>query len=102
MRNFPLKMIPTMASLKVSWRKFPRLGKGAVICTRLISSVAISAGKKHGFQRGSVRTICLSKCPDRTGNGRGVIGLASNSNHAPPGQAHQFFNSSKTMGVGYA
>ena len=76
-----------MVPPKVPWRKFPRLGKGVVICTRLISSVAIGAGKKCRIKRGSVRTICLSKCPDRTGKGRGVIGLASNSNHAPPGQA---------------
>ena len=43
--------------------------------------------QKTKIKRGSVRTICLSKCPNRTGNERGVIGLASNSNHTPPGQA---------------
>ena len=55
-----------------------------------ISCVAatIGAGKKCKFERGSVRAICLSKCLHRTGKGRGVIGDASNSNHAPPGQAY--------------
>ena len=91
-----------MVPQKVSWRKSPRLGKGAAICTRLISLTAIGAGKKCKFKRGSVRTICLSKCPDRTGKGRGVIGLASNSNHAPPRQAYQLFNSNKTMDLRYS
>ena len=77
-------------------------GKSVVICTRLISLTAIGAGKKHRIKRGSVRTICLSKCLHRTGKGRGVIGLASNSNHAPPGQADQFFNSNKTMDLRYS
>ena len=91
-----------MVPQKVSWRKSPRLGKGAAICTRLISLTAIGAGKKCKFKRGSVRTICLSKCLHRTGKGRGVIGLASNSDHAPPGQAYQLFNSNKTMDLRYS
>ena len=91
-----------MALPKVPWRKISRLGKGVVICTRLISLVAIGAGKKRELKMGSVRTICLSKCPDRTGKGRGVIGLASNSNHAPPVQAFQIFNSYKTIEFDYA
>ena len=57
--------------------------------------------QKTQIKRDSVRTICLSKCLDRMGKGRGVIGLASNSNHAPPGQAYQFFNSSKMMVFGH-
>ena len=85
-------------ALKSVIEKDSRLEKGVVICTRLISLIAIGAGKKCELKMGSVRTICLSKCPDRTGKGRGVIGLASNSNHAPPGQAYPRVNSFKTMG----
>ena len=91
-----------MVPPKMSERSSPRPGKGAVICTRLISSAAIGAGKKPKKKRGSVRTICLSKFPDRTGKGRGVIELTSDSNHAPPGQAYGLFNSYKTMDLRYS
>ena len=91
-----------MVTQKASWRKSLDAGKGAAICTRLIWIATIGAGKKCKFKRGSVRTICLSKCLHRTGKGRGVIGLASNSNHAPPGQAYQLFNSKKTMDLRYS
>ena len=56
----------TMTDPKVSWRKPPRPEKGDAICTRLILSAANSAVKKYGFQRGSERTICPSKWPNRT------------------------------------
>ena len=54
---------------KRSWRKSPRPEKGDVICTRLILQAAIGAVKKYAIRRGSERTICLCKCPGRTGMG---------------------------------
>ena len=58
-----------MTISKVPWRKSPRPEKGDVICTRLILPVAVPAVKEHTIQRGSVRTICLCKCPSRTAKG---------------------------------
>ena len=55
-----------MVVRKVSWRKVPRPGKDDVIRTRLILPSVFPAVKKHAIQRGSVRTICLCKCPSRT------------------------------------
>ena len=48
-------MMPTMTLQKVPWRKFPRLEKGVVICTRLISSVSIGAGKIHDKEHISIK-----------------------------------------------
>ena len=58
--------------------------------------------QKTQIKRDSVRTICLSKCLHRTGKGRDVIELASNSNHAPPRQAFELFDSYKTMDLRYS
>jgi len=89
-------------TLKSVIEKIPQTGKKCrnLRQTHLIGSRGCR--QKLKLKRGSVRTICLSKCPDRTGKGRGVIGIVYNSNHAPPGQAFQFFNSPKSMGFGYA
>ena len=86
-QSFPDKYAKTMICLKVSWGKSPKLKKGDVICTRLILSAAIGAVKKHEFQRGSVRTICLCKWPNRTVMGGAGPVLLPVPIHAPPVQA---------------
>ena len=55
-----------MDGSKVPWRKSPRPIQVAVICTRLILPDAVAAVKKYAIRRGSVRTICFCKCPNRT------------------------------------
>ena len=87
MRNLPLKQVPTMRVTKWSWRKPLRPEKGAVICTRLILSAVLTAVKKYAIQRGSVRTICPCKCPNRTVKGGARPTLLPVPIHAPPGQA---------------
>ena len=71
MRNYLLKRVQTMTISKVPWRKPPKPKQVAVICTRLILPDAVPAVKKHAIQRGSERTICLCKCPNRTATGGG-------------------------------
>ena len=58
-----------MTISRTSWRKPLRLEKGDVVCARLILSATIGAVINHGFQRGSERTICPSKWPNRTAGG---------------------------------
>ena len=62
-------------------------GKGAVVCTKLILSAANGAVKKHGFQRGSERTICPGKWPNRTVRGGVYPALLTIPAQAPPGQS---------------
>ena len=64
--KFSAKQVPTMMPSQLSWRKSPRQKKGIVICTRLIFQAAIGAVKKYAIRRGSERTICSCKCPNRT------------------------------------
>ena len=77
-----------MTISKVSQRKLPRLKKGDMICTRLILSVAIGAVINNGFQRGSERTICPGKWPNRTVRGGVYPALLTIPAHAPPGQSY--------------
>ena len=86
-RNYLLKQVQTMTISKVPWRKPPIPKQVAVICTRLILPDAVPAVKKYGCQRGSERTICLSKCPSRTVKGGAEPALLPVPIHAPPGQA---------------
>ena len=58
-----------MTISRTSWRKPLRLEKGDVVCARLILLATIGAVINHGFQRGSERTICPSKWPNRTAGG---------------------------------
>ena len=76
-----------MTTSKVSQRKPPRLEKGAMICTRLILSAAIGAVINNGFQRGSERTICPGKWPNRTVRGGVHPALLTIPAQAPPGQS---------------
>lgn len=55
-----------MTISEVAWKIPHRPEKIDAICTRLISEAAIRAVKNHEFQRGSERTICPSKWPNRT------------------------------------
>ena len=71
---------------KVPWRKPPDAKQVAVICTRLILPDAVPAVKKYGFQRGSERTICSCKCPNRTATGGAKATLLPVPIHAPPGR----------------
>jgi hypothetical protein len=65
-RNLPLKQVQTMTVPQWSWRKSPITKQVAVICTRLNLYAIFPAVKKYGFQRGSERTICPGKWPNRT------------------------------------
>ena len=66
MRNLSQKHVSTMIFEKISWRNLSNQDKGSVIGTRLIFRAVFPAVKKHAIQRGSVRTICLCKWPNRT------------------------------------
>ena len=90
MRNLPLKQVQTMMVHKWSWRKSPRPEKGDVICTRLILPAVLPAAKKHAIQRGSERTICSCKCPNRTVKGGARPTLLPVPIHAPPASGIQF------------
>ena len=74
-----------------SWRKSPIPKQVAVICTRLNLYAIFPAVKKYGFQRGSERTICLSKCPSRTVKGGAGHALLPVPIHAPPEQADRSY-----------
>ena len=76
-----------MTTSKVSQRKPPRPKKGAMICTRLILSAANGAVINNGFQRGSERTICPGKWPNRTVRGGVYPALLTIPAQAPPGQS---------------
>lgn len=73
--------------LKWSWRKSLDAEKGAVICTRPILQAVFPAGKSRKIQRGSVRTICPRKWPNRTAKGGAWATLLPVPTHAPPGQS---------------
>ena len=81
-----------------SWRKLPRQKAGDVICTRLILSAVFSAVKKHIIQRGSVRAICFSKCPNRTVTGGAWPTLNPVPIHASPVQADKSYLFTKING----
>ena len=81
----------TMGIPKVSWRKPPKAEKGAVIRTRPISPAAFPAVKNHAIQRGSVRTICPRKWPNRTAKGGARPTLLPVPTHAPPGQSRDSY-----------
>ena len=83
---FPLNPTKTMSIPKVSWKKPPNPKKGAVIRTRPIFPAAFPAVKKHAIQRGSVRTICPRKWPNRTAKGGARPALLPVPTHAPPGR----------------
>ena len=83
---------------KVPWRKPPDAKQVAVICTRLILPDAVPAVKKYGFQRGSERTICSCKCPNRTATGGAKATLLPVPIHAPPGQADNSYLLTKFNG----
>ena len=87
-----------MVVRKVSWRKVPRPGKDDVIRTRLILPSVFPAVKKHAIQRGSVRTICYCKCPNRTAKGGARPTLHPVPIHAPPGQADNSYLLTKING----
>lgn len=70
-----------------SWRKSLGQEKGDIICTRLILPAVFPAVKKHAIQRGSERTICYCKCPNRTAKGGARPTLLPVPIHAPPVQA---------------
>ena len=82
--------------------QFPQTGKR---CRYLHQTHFIGSHRhrqKLKLKKGSVRTICRSKCPCRTYQREGRDWTCGGSNHAPPGQAFQFFNSYKSMEFGYA
>ena len=79
-----------MTTSKVSQRKPPRPEKGDVICTRLILSAVNGAVKKHRFQRGSERTICPGKWPNRTVREGVYPALLSIPAQAPSRAVRQF------------
>ena len=87
MRYFPLNPTKAMSIPKSSWRKPPKSKKGAVIRTRPIFPAAFPAVKTHAIQRGSVRTICSRKWPNRTAKGGARAKLLPVPTHAPPGQS---------------
>ena len=76
-----------MSIPKSSWRKPPKAEKGAVIRTRPIFPAAFPAVKNHAIQRGSVRTICPRKWPNRTVKGGAWAKLLPVPTHTPPGQS---------------
>ena len=76
-----------MSIPKFSWRKPPKPKKGAVIRTRPIFPAVFPAVKNHAIQRGSVRTICPRKWPNRTAKGGAWAILLPVPTHTPPGQA---------------
>ena len=76
-----------MSIPKSSWRKPPKSKKGAVIRTRPIFQAAFPAVKNHTIQRGSVRTICPCKWPNRTAKGGAWATLLPVPTHAPPGHS---------------
>ena len=78
--------IKTMSIPKSSWQKPPKPEKGAVICTRPIFPAAFPAVKNHAIQRGSVRTICPRKWPNRTVKGGAEPIMLSIPTCAPPSQ----------------
>ena len=82
---FPINHTQTMTIPETPWRKPPRPGKGDVICTRLILPAAVPTVKKHANQRGSVRTICPWKRPNRTNRERAWPRLLTVSTRTPPG-----------------
>lgn len=61
--------------------------KSDMICTRLILSAAIGAVITNRFQRGSERTICPGKWPNRTVRGGVYPALLTIPAQAPPGQS---------------
>ena len=65
-----------------------KLEKDAAICTRLIFPAVFPAVKKHANQRGSVRTICPCKWPNRTVKGGAEPAILSIPTCAPPRQAY--------------
>lgn len=75
-----------MMVLKWSWRKSLDAEKGAVICTRPILQAVFPAGKSRKIQRGSVRTICPRKWPNRTVKGGAEPIMLSIPTCAPPSQ----------------
>lgn len=77
--------------LKVSWSNVPKPKKGDVFCTRLRLQAVFSAAKKHAIQRGSERTICSCKCPNRTVKGGARPALLPIPIHAPPGQTYDSY-----------
>ena len=66
--------------------KTAQIKKSAVIRTRPISQAAFPAVKNHTIQRGSARTICPSKWPNRTAKGGARPTLLPVPTHAPPGR----------------
>ena len=85
--KFSAKTGPNHGGSKWSWRSLPIPKQVAVICTRLILPDVVPAVNKHAIQRGSVRTICLCKCPSRTGMGGVGSTLLTILIYAPPRQA---------------
>ena len=97
-RIFLLNQVPTMTVPRWSWRKSLGQEKGDIICTRLILPAVFPAVKKHEIQRGSVRTICLSKCPSRTVKGGAWPELLTIPIHDPPRQADNSYLLTKFNG----
>ena len=86
MWNLSQKHVPTMIFEKISWRNLSNQDKGSVIRTRLIFQAVFPAVKKHAIQRGSVRTICSCKWPNRTATGGAEPIMLSIPTCAPPRQ----------------
>ena len=86
MQCFLLKQFQTMMISKEAWRKRPTTKQTAVIRPRLIFQAVFPAVKNHAIQRGSVRTICPRKWPNRTVKGGAEPIMLSIPTCAPPSQ----------------
>ena len=86
----------------MSWRKPPRLGKGDIICTRLILPAVFPAVKKTRNSEGFCEDNLPLQMSEQNSQGRGRPTMLTVPIHAPPGQSDNPYLLTKINGNCYS